>query len=322
MTLPEKLIDKSKEAFLLAIEIYNKPSIRYRVEGFGFFACNAWELMLKAHLINSRGNDSIYYKDNPKRTLSLERCIELVFTNNKDPLRINLERIIDLRNTSTHFIVEEYEMVYIPLFQACVFNYIEKMRDFHGIDIEDSLPRHFLSLSVNMNQVSDDDIRAKYPAEIADKLIAEAASIRPLIEDNNHRFAIRVDHHFYITKDKNKATATVAIDKNADTNVIVLQEIKDPNVTHKYNAGACCDEINKRLAKVKIDIKFNRSNFNSFVKYYQIKDNPIFCYTSNLNSSPVYGYSLRTVDFIVDEIKKDPEHIIQNIRDQLKTKGS
>ena len=33
----ERLIDKSVEAFILGLEIYNKPTIRYRVEGFSFF---------------------------------------------------------------------------------------------------------------------------------------------------------------------------------------------------------------------------------------------------------------------------------------------
>lgn len=50
--IQDKLIEKSKEAFVMVIEIYNKPTIRYRVEGFSFFICNAWELMLKAHMIN------------------------------------------------------------------------------------------------------------------------------------------------------------------------------------------------------------------------------------------------------------------------------
>lgn len=59
----ERLIEKSIEAFMLGLEIYNKPTIRYRIEGFSFFIINAWELMLKAEWLN-RGN-SIYYKDNP-----------------------------------------------------------------------------------------------------------------------------------------------------------------------------------------------------------------------------------------------------------------
>ena len=47
-----KLLEKSQEAFIMAIEIYNKPTLKYRVEGFSFFICNAWELLLKAYLIN------------------------------------------------------------------------------------------------------------------------------------------------------------------------------------------------------------------------------------------------------------------------------
>lgn len=97
--LSNQLLDKSKEAFTMAIELYNKPTIHYRVEGFAMFICNAWELMLKAHILKVYGEKSIYYKDNPNRTLSLENCIQKVFTNNKDPLRLNLEKIVELRNT-------------------------------------------------------------------------------------------------------------------------------------------------------------------------------------------------------------------------------
>ena len=108
VTTNERLVDKAKEAFVMAIEIYNKPSINYRLEGFSFFICNAWELMLKAHMINKFGANSIYYSDKPNRTISLENCVQKIFTNEKAPLRKNLEKVIELRNTSTHFITEEY----------------------------------------------------------------------------------------------------------------------------------------------------------------------------------------------------------------------
>lgn len=68
--LIDKLLEKSRESFLMAIEIYNKPTIRYRIEGFAMFVCNAWELLLKARIITISGEKSIYYKDNPNRTLS------------------------------------------------------------------------------------------------------------------------------------------------------------------------------------------------------------------------------------------------------------
>ena len=39
----DRLVEKSIESFLMAIEVFNKPTIKYRVEGFAFFVCNAWE---------------------------------------------------------------------------------------------------------------------------------------------------------------------------------------------------------------------------------------------------------------------------------------
>ena len=235
MKIEDKLIEKSKEAFIMAIEVYNKPSIKYRVEGFSFFICNAWELMLKARMIKTSGNDSIYYKDHPERTLSLENCIAKVFTNNKDPLRRNLEKIIELRNISTHFITEEYEMVYIPLFQSAVFNYIEKMQEFHDEDITKIVPQNFLTLSVSINSFDNEEIKAKYPAEIANKLISINDSLIPVIDENNDRFAIRIIHDYYLTKDENKATAKVKVDKDAKAQVKIIKELKDPNDTHKYS---------------------------------------------------------------------------------------
>lgn len=236
MNITEKLIDKSKEAFMMAIEVYNKPSIKYRVEGFSFFICNAWELMLKAHMINTMGNDSIYYKDNPNRTITLENCMKKVFTNDKDPLRRNLEKIVELRNTGTHFIMEEYEMVYIPLFQAAVFNFIKKIQDFHNVDMTEIIPQNFLTLTVSYNVLNVDEIRAKYPTEIAEKLIGVNEALNPVIKENNDRFAIRVDHHYYITKDKNNAAVLVKIDNSADTSVKILKQMQDPNDIYKYTA--------------------------------------------------------------------------------------
>ncbi len=69
--LINKMIDKSIESFLLGIEIYNKPTIKYRTESFAFHICNAWELMLKAHLIKTQGLKSIYYTKIKKELYNL-----------------------------------------------------------------------------------------------------------------------------------------------------------------------------------------------------------------------------------------------------------
>ncbi len=320
--LTKKLLDKSIEAFSMAIELYNKPTIRYRVEGFAIFICNAWELMLKAHMIKSFGPDSIYYKDNPNRTLTLENCVQKVFTNNKDPLRINLEKIIELRNTSTHFITEEYEMVYVPLFQACVLNFNEKMEIFHGIDMTTIIPQNFLSLSISMKALSETEIIAKYPEEIANKMLDMKNKIDEIaLNTNNAKFAIHIEHRHFITKDKDKATSFVKIDSTSDTPVKIIKELKDPNNTHGLTAKACILKIRENLTKNNIEIKYNGQpakftsfHFTNFCKYFNIKENERLCYVHKQFNTPQYTYSLQAIEFIVDEIKKDPEHILDNIK--------
>src|SRR3712207_8348790 len=78
MDLSSMLVEKSIEAFIMGLEIYNKPTIKYRVEGFSFFICNAWELMLKAELLK-RGK-KIYYKDKKDRTISLDVAIRKIYS--------------------------------------------------------------------------------------------------------------------------------------------------------------------------------------------------------------------------------------------------
>ena len=319
-TLYDRLIDKSKEAFTMAIELYNKPTIRYRVEGFSMFICNAWELMLKAYMIKRDGENSIYYKDHPDRTLSLDNCIQKVFTNKKDPLRLNLEKIIELRNTSTHFITEDYEMVYVPLFQSCILNFNEKMMAFHNVDMTQVIPQNFLTLSVSMKTLSETDIVAKYPEEIAKKLLDMKNTVDELsIENNNSKFAIKIEHHHYLTKNPDKATSFVKIDNSADANVKIIKELKDPNKTHNLTAKACIAKIKEHLAKDKIELlyngeptKFSSFHFTNFCKHYGLKENERFCYVHRQFTQPQYSYSLQIVEFIIAELEKDPKNILNN----------
>ena len=298
MTTEERLLDKSKEAFVMAIEIYNKPSINYRLEGFSFFICNAWELMLKAYMINKFGVDSIYYKDKPNRTITLENCVKKIFTNEKAPLRKNHEKVIELRNTSTHFITEEYEAVYVPLLQACVFNFVDKMMEFHKIDMTQVIPENFITLSVRLKSLDETEIRGKYEEQVAEKIVSVQQTLEPMISENNSAFAIKVEHYHYMTKDKNKATELFHIEKDAQEGVRIIKELKNPNNTHKYNAKACIREINKRIQKDNIKLLYNGAvtqlnmyHFNLFTSYFDIKDNEKLCFTYQISTQPQYSYS-------------------------------
>lgn len=53
----KELLDKSLQAAISAIELYNKPDFRYREESFAVLICNAWELLIKAKALKDNGED-------------------------------------------------------------------------------------------------------------------------------------------------------------------------------------------------------------------------------------------------------------------------
>jgi hypothetical protein len=55
MMLSVDLADKSVQAAIAAIEIYNKPNFSFREEAFALLMSNAWELLLKAKWIQDHG---------------------------------------------------------------------------------------------------------------------------------------------------------------------------------------------------------------------------------------------------------------------------
>ncbi len=182
------------------------------------------------------------------------------------------------------------------------------------------IPQNFLTLSVSLTSFDSSEIQAKYPPALANKLIGINDELSPIIDDNNGRFAIRVDHRYYLTKDKNQATAFVKIDNSADTSTKIIREIKDPNDTHKYPAKKCIALINNQLQKSGVSWAFTINHFTLFCKYYGLKDNQKYCFVMRVYSQPTYTYSIATVDFIVAEILKDPINIIDNLKKATKNK--
>lgn len=330
--LIDKLLSKSQEAFILGIEIYNKPTITYRIEGFSFFICNAWELLLKAILLKTKGSNSIYYKNNPDRTLNLENCIKQVMTNDKDPVRLNLEQIINLRNTSTHFITEEYEQIYAPLFQSSVINYINRLLNDFEIDITKNLGSNFLTLSIKIDPINPETIKARYPSEIAERLLKTNIQIsNNIAQTNNPNYAIIIKHDYYLTKKEKEATAIFAIAKDSDEKVKIIKTPQDMLQKCPYSASDCIKRINGWIKRDKLNFInpavsvspdklhiFNKSHLDLFLKFYDIKHRDIYCYIYTQGKQTLFTYSEKALEFIYGEIKKDPEKIIQNLKNNIK----
>lgn len=314
-SLINRMLEKSQEAFLLAIEIYNKPTIKYRLEGFAFFICNAWELLLKEYIVQSVGINNIYYKNKPDRTIALTDCIKKVFTNEKDPTRKNLEIIVDLRNTSSHFIIKEMESIYLPFLQANTLNYSQKLYDFFHIDITKNIDTSFLYLITNSSELNETQILSVYGDEIFNRYKKLKLETTNLLEnENNNKLAININLNLKVVKNINDANLTFSITNNSENAVLFIDKIKDINTTYPYSQKNAREIIMKNLNRKNLDINLHQINFNLICMKFGLKDNEDYFYYHTLTKR--YVCSQKLIDFVTNIILKNP-----NLLDEIKSEN-
>lgn len=316
--LISNMLDKSEEAFLMAIEVYNKPTIKYRLEGFAFFICNAWELLLKAKMLSDGKN--IYYSDKPNRTISLSNCVNSIFTNDKDPIRKNLEILIGLRNTTTHYVIKEMDTIYLPFMQSNVLNYSQKLFDYFKRDITEKINSSFMTLVVNNEEISDEKILSNYGNNIFDRYMKVKKETQKIISDNsNEKLAIKIDLNVKIVKDKNDAQTTFRIAKDGEESIRIIKELKDTNLTHCFNQKRVREMVVENLKRKGIEIKFTQYDLQLICNKFDLKSNEKYFYKHVLTNS--WGCTQQLVDFITEVFIKEPD-ILDIIKLELKTQKS
>ena len=129
VALHAKLLDKSLQAAVSAIEVYNKPDFKYREESFVVLIVNAWELLFKAKILQDSkvGMRSIYVpsKTTTKEGYPLKRffpklnragnplTIDIFDAMRKcatdKKLQQNIELLVEVRDNAIHFMNDRKE---------------------------------------------------------------------------------------------------------------------------------------------------------------------------------------------------------------------
>lgn len=118
--LYNKLIKRSLNAFTVALEVYNRPSLENRVEAFAIMMTNAWELLLKSQILKAKGFDSLI--DQEGKSIPISEAIN--FKYQKDSAdKGNLNQQISLRNDAIHLLLPEIQPQLSRLFQSTVLLY-------------------------------------------------------------------------------------------------------------------------------------------------------------------------------------------------------
>lgn len=318
---------KSIESFLLAIEIFNKPTINYRLEGCVFFLSNAWELLLKAKLLVD--GESIKYPKKEDRTLTLADCVAKVMTNDKDPIRINLNVIYTLRNSATHYIIPEFEIKYIPFLAFNVRAYAKKLYEYFNINISDYIKTDFLSLFTVNTTKANADILGLYGEEISTIFNQRMSELDNLVETNGTT-DIALGVQVNLVRINNKAEADVLFysTKNPkDPNIKTVIKPVNPNETHTLTYHNVIDEIDAIIKRENIPFTpikkpeptarnknpkiFTSACFDTLANKYGLKENEKYCVEIEYGKNYVYKYSNTIITKIIALILEDKDVVIK-----------
>jgi hypothetical protein len=161
-----ELINKSKEAMLSAIQIFNNPNIQFKSESFIVLSVIAWTYLLHAYY-RSIGIEYRYFQQLAKKKKfdvtkcgahkywELERCLDEKRSPVDKVVAANLRFLIGLRHEIEHQMTTKIDDLLSARFQACCLNYCHYLNRL--------FPRHggiekYLSFSLQLSSLSEKQV--------------------------------------------------------------------------------------------------------------------------------------------------------------------
>lgn len=316
----KQLLEHSKKSYIAAIDTYNRIGAVCRVEGFCFYMTNAWELLLKARMIQETGDVKFIYTKRMRgeryETKSIDECMKYVFQNELDPVRKNIEWVSELRNEAVHFMISELESIYISYFQASAINYSHYVKEWFDIDINEEYDFPILSLfTLATDKIIDvSRLRGKYDKQVIDFVIRMQNLDKEIRESkiDNSKAQLYVPVEYKAAIVKNPKDADMLLAKGDGTSGLFTVAVpRDSEKTHPYLFAD---------VKEKVMAQFDSSVFpsNGVFQVYDAKsitmvnhfldDNR---YVHRQNNPIVWRYTDIYIDFVIKQIKKDSQYLFK-----------
>lgn len=305
--LTRSLLAKSEEAFALALEIYNKPTIHNRVEAFCFLYTNAWELLLKGRLLETTKTEtSIFYRKRrgqPRRSISLRDALRRLMQDPNDPVRKNIEEIADLRDQGTHLVIPELEAVYAGLFQAGALNYVDYLGRWFARKPSMFMSPPLLSLVWDLAHLEPKVLRKKYGKEA----LAFLQNQRTRIETeeaqfSDRRFSISINYKLVLTRRPQNADIALGAGPGGAIAGQIIEVPRDLETTHPFTQKSAVQTIRNRLGK---QIRFTNYNFQAVLHKEGVKKADSSPFHYRFKQTGTHCYSEQLIEMILSKIKAD-----------------
>ena len=319
----KSILEGSIDAALLAVEVYNKPRTTFRSQAYIVLMIIAWTRLFHAYFNKTIGNKYYHKKENGRYKLidgerkawELSTCIN-EYGNLSEPVRVNLEFFINLRNKIEHRNVTERE-VDVLIFGECqslLYNYENFLIQIFG---EEYALNESLVFSLQFSYMRPEEQRQANKSVLS----AEAREIRSYIDNyrsglrdeifNSQEYSIKL---MQIPKVSNTNRNDLAVEfvradeLDPDTLQYITAIIKDKRVVieaanvGKLRAGKVVESVNEQAR-----LDFNQYDHRCFYSIFAVRPprgdvnpdatNTEYCHYDQVHNDYIYQDSW--VEFIV-----------------------
>lgn len=174
----DERLTRSREAMVVAVQIFNSPTLSFKTEIFAILVNVAWTYLLHEHYIRKKvkivGDDG--------RTLLLSQMLRRQDCPLSAGMKRNLDAIKLIRDDVEHNLLGKSDAKWLPMFQACCLNYDKIIREFfgEGLSLQNELAVALQFARLNMDQISE---LQKY--EIPERIEALDARLREGLSDED-----------------------------------------------------------------------------------------------------------------------------------------
>lgn len=284
---------------LAAIELYNKPTFTYREDSFAILAVAAWELLLKARILQLDGNRLAalleydraqgasgkasgrrYRKRNRSGnyvTIGLFKAYDQLMNHYADALspalRTNLEALVEMRDNSVHFFNAEAALLHTlhEVAAACVKNYVHASQRWFALDLSGHriflMPLAFLGAPSSMAGVVL-NVQERHFLKYLTELI-------PANDDPSSDYNVAVRVEIQVRRTKNEDAAAFVISNDIDAIPVRLDEA---DIRERFPWSY--DVLTKRLQQ-------RYANFKTNERYHELRRplerDPNLCHERHLD---------------------------------------
>lgn len=146
----DERIIRAREAMILAVQVFNSPTLNFKTEVFAVLANIAWTYLL--HEFYQQKGIAIVQND---RSLLLSQMLSRNDCPLSQGMKDNLHALKKIRDDVEHLLLRRSDLKFLSIFQACCLNFDKAICELFG---EEKTLKHELSFSLQFAKLNFDQM--------------------------------------------------------------------------------------------------------------------------------------------------------------------